>query len=80
MDPKLIYIVQSIYCKCGNERRPSGRYCPECHASYMRGWRANRKSVVLARRAEDGAIIPLRVKSFTEKDGVVTVTLEGLDE
>lgn len=29
-------------CRCGRDARPGQRKCRECHAEYMRGWRAKR--------------------------------------
>ena len=30
-------------CKCGSSNAPSKRYCPSCHAAYMRNWRKTHK-------------------------------------
>jgi hypothetical protein len=31
---------------CADPARDGQRYCPPCHAKYMRGWRARRKMQV----------------------------------
>lgn len=59
-----------LLCKCGQPRRASGRYCPKCHAAYMRGWR---------KRTGRGFTPELEPQSHDDEAAVIAVALHDLD-
>ena len=60
-------------CKCGNPRRPGGRYCYVCHAEKQKAYRERMKN----ERVDTSGMLAQAVRDFKRKLVMKTMREEG---